>query len=208
MLFEDIIQEPYFWGELDDEETREILSNCKKDRSYLIRFKMDSQELNVFLTGYSKRDNTLFELKFIPSLKKKENNTIAAKHLFWHPCNRNQPLDLKTFAMINLTRNCQDWKEYIDIKPLSVTMQTGEAGHEDQNSSAHVTSVTGLQIDAVVVTERRLRIPRTEHMRLYKYVDFKFRMEERNSLKVSHNIIKFDQVQHNLNFFTVSRMLG
>ena len=50
----------------------------------------------------------------------------------------------------------------LKLKPLSVTtnvvgLQTDEAGHVDQNSSAHVARVVGLQIDAVVVTETRLR---------------------------------------------------
>ena len=48
------------------------------------------------------------------------------------------------------------------LKPLSVTtnvvgLQTDDAGHVDQNLNAHVARVVGLQIDAVVVTETRLR---------------------------------------------------
>ena len=47
------------------------------------------------------------------------------------------------------------------IKPLSITtnvvgLQTDDAAHVCQNSSAHVASVVGLQTDAVVVTETRL----------------------------------------------------
>ena len=45
-------------------------------------------------------------------------------------------------------------------KPLSVTtnvvgLQTDDAGHVDQNSSAYVARIVGLQTDAVVVTETR-----------------------------------------------------
>ena len=44
------------------------------------------------------------------------------------------------------------------FKPLSVTtnvvgLQTDDADHVDQNSSAHVACIVGLQTDAVVVTE-------------------------------------------------------
>ena len=44
------------------------------------------------------------------------------------------------------------------LKPLSVTtnvvgLQTDDAGHVSQNSSAHVAHVVGLQTDDVVVTE-------------------------------------------------------
>ena len=50
------------------------------------------------------------------------------------------------------------------IKPLSVTtnvvgLQTDDADHVDQNSSAHVARVVGLQTDAVVVTETHLSLP-------------------------------------------------
>ena len=46
------------------------------------------------------------------------------------------------------------------LKPLSVTtnvvgLQTDDADHAGQNSSAHVARVVGLQTDAVVVTETR-----------------------------------------------------
>ena len=46
--------------------------------------------------------------------------------------------------------------------PFSVTMnvvglQTDDAGHVDQNSSAHVARVVGLKTDAVVVTETRFK---------------------------------------------------
>ena len=46
------------------------------------------------------------------------------------------------------------------FKPLSVTtnvvsLQTDDAGHVGQNSSAHVAHIVGLQTDAVVVTETR-----------------------------------------------------
>ena len=48
-----------------------------------------------------------------------------------------------------------------ELKPLSVTtnvvgLQTDNAGHVGQNSSAHVARVLGLQTDAVVVTETHL----------------------------------------------------
>ena len=48
------------------------------------------------------------------------------------------------------------------LKPLSVTtnvvgLQTDDAGHVGQNSSTHVACFVGLQTDAVVVTETRLR---------------------------------------------------
>ena len=47
------------------------------------------------------------------------------------------------------------------LKPLSVTtnvvgLQTDDADHAGQNSSAHVARVIGLQTDAVVVIEVRL----------------------------------------------------
>ena len=50
------------------------------------------------------------------------------------------------------------------VKPLSVTrnvagLQTDDAGHAGQNSSAHVAHVVGLQTDAVVVTEAHLSGP-------------------------------------------------
>ena len=46
------------------------------------------------------------------------------------------------------------------LKPLSLTksvvgLQTDDAGHVSQNSSAHVARVVGLQTDAFVVTETR-----------------------------------------------------
>ena len=49
------------------------------------------------------------------------------------------------------------------LKPLSVTknvvgLQTDDADHVCQNSSAYVARVVGLQTDAVVVTETRFRI--------------------------------------------------
>ena len=49
-----------------------------------------------------------------------------------------------------------------NLKPPSVTtnvvgLQTDDVGHVDQNSSADVARVVGLQTDAVVVTETRLR---------------------------------------------------
>ena len=48
----------------------------------------------------------------------------------------------------------------MSLKPLSVTtnvvgLQTDDADHVGQNSSAHVARVVGLQTDAVVVTEPR-----------------------------------------------------
>ena len=51
-----------------------------------------------------------------------------------------------------------DW-----LKPLSVTtnvigLQTDDADHVGQNSSAHVARVVGLQTDAVFVTETRLNL--------------------------------------------------
>ena len=53
-------------------------------------------------------------------------------------------------------------KQYrlVCLKPLSVTtnvvgLQTDDADHVGQNSSAHVVNVVGLQTDAVVVTESR-----------------------------------------------------
>ena len=50
------------------------------------------------------------------------------------------------------------------LKPLSVTtnivgLQTDDAAHVCQNSSAQVARVVGLQTDAVVVTETRLSLP-------------------------------------------------
>ena len=50
-----------------------------------------------------------------------------------------------------------------NLKPLSVTtnvvgLQTDNARHVGQNSSAYVARVVGLQTDAVVVTETRFRI--------------------------------------------------
>ena len=47
------------------------------------------------------------------------------------------------------------------LKPISVTtnvvgLQTASAGHVGQNSSAHVARKSGLQTDAVVVTETGL----------------------------------------------------
>ena len=39
-----------------------------------------------------------------------------------------------------------------------VGLQTDDAGYVDQNSSAHVARIVGLQTDAVVVTETRYRI--------------------------------------------------
>ena len=55
-------------------------------------------------------------------------------------------------------------KAFFLLKPLSVTtnaigLQTDDAGHVGQNSSAHMARVVGLQTDAVVVTEARLREP-------------------------------------------------
>ena len=52
-----------------------------------------------------------------------------------------------------------DW-----LKPLSVTtnvigLQTDDAEHVGQNS-AHMARVVGLQTDAVVVTEARLKVPK------------------------------------------------
>ena len=49
---------------------------------------------------------------------------------------------------------------WLDLKPPSVWtnvvgLQTDDAGHVDQNSSADVARVFGLQTDAVVVTETR-----------------------------------------------------
>ena len=49
----------------------------------------------------------------------------------------------------------------LELKPLSVTtnvvgLQTDDAGHLGQNSSARLARVVGLQTDAVVVTETRL----------------------------------------------------
>ena len=38
-----------------------------------------------------------------------------------------------------------------------VGLQTDDAGNVDQNSSAHMARVVGLQTDAVVVTETRFR---------------------------------------------------
>ena len=55
------------------------------------------------------------------------------------------------------------------LEPLSVTTNvvglqtTDDAGHVGQNSSAHVTRVVGLQIDAVVVTETHFRGPFSKH---------------------------------------------
>ena len=51
----------------------------------------------------------------------------------------------------------------LPFKPLSVTtivvgLQTDNADHVGQNSSAHVARVVGLQSDAVVVTETRLSL--------------------------------------------------
>ena len=48
------------------------------------------------------------------------------------------------------------------LKPLSVKknvvgLQTDDAGHVGQNSSIHVARVVGLQTEAVVVTETRLK---------------------------------------------------
>ena len=48
------------------------------------------------------------------------------------------------------------------LKPLSVTtnvvgLQTDDAGHLGQNSSAHLACVVGLQTDAVVVNETHFR---------------------------------------------------
>ena len=62
------------------------------------------------------------------------------------------------------------------IKPLSVTtnvvdLQTDDAGHVDQNSSAHVARVVGLQTDAVVVTEARIRhLQLTTHQCIQGYL--------------------------------------
>ena len=38
-----------------------------------------------------------------------------------------------------------------------VGLQTDDAGHVDQNSSAHVARIVGLQTDAAVVTETRFK---------------------------------------------------
>ena len=53
-------------------------------------------------------------------------------------------------------------RAYILLKPLSVTtnvvgLQTDDTDHVDQNSSAHVARVVGLQTDAVVVTETHFK---------------------------------------------------
>ena len=63
---------------------------------------------------------------------------------------------MKHFGFMLLTRSV------LPLKLLSVTtnvvgLQTDDAGHVDQNSSAHVARFVGLQTDAVVVTETRLR---------------------------------------------------
>ena len=44
---------------------------------------------------------------------------------------------------------------YLSVATNVVGLQTDDAGHVDQNSSAHVALVVGLQSDAVVVSETR-----------------------------------------------------
>ena len=56
-----------------------------------------------------------------------------------------------------------EYDEKMNLKPLSVMtnvvgLQTDNAGNVGQNSSAHVARVVGLQTDAVVVTETRLKV--------------------------------------------------
>ena len=58
-------------------------------------------------------------------------------------------------------KRCQQKGKLVSLKPLSVTtnvvsLQTEDADHVGQNSSARVARVVGLQTDAVVVTETRL----------------------------------------------------
>ena len=67
------------------------------------------------------------------------------------------------------------------LKPLSVTtnvvgLQTDDAGHVDRNSSAHVAHVVGLQTDAVVVTETRLKGP-LANLRSFMVLAFEQRSE-------------------------------
>ena len=61
--------------------------------------------------------------------------------------------------------SCRSQSFEADFKPPSVTknvvgLQTDDADHVGQNSSAHVARVVGLQTDAVVVTETRFTFAR------------------------------------------------
>ena len=86
-------------------------------------------------------------------------------------------------------------------KPLSVTtnvvgLQTDDAGHVCQNSSAHVAHVVNLRTDAVVVTETQLR--RVYCGEIHALLSFKIKRGLRSIYKIY--IISTIGVQFKLSF--------
>ena len=88
----------------------------------------------------------------IPSLARKKTSELLRMHISW--------LSTITF---DEPKSSLEWT--LQAKPLSVTtnivgLQTDDADHVGQNSSAHVARAVGLQTDAVVVTETRFSTAR------------------------------------------------
>ena len=71
--------------------------------------------------------------------------------------NKLQKLSFDSFQFFysNIQKFLRSTLKHFSVTSNVVGLQTDDAGHVGQNSSAHVAHVVGLQTDAVVVTEAR-----------------------------------------------------
>ena len=65
--------------------------------------------------------------------------------------------EIKILQITMMQIDCAQFLKALSVTTTVVGLQTDAAGHVGQNSSTHVARVVGLQTDAVIVTETRLR---------------------------------------------------